>query len=284
MQDGLAVVVVAGELDCATAPRLSEALAEMAEPGRVILVDLSGTEFMDCAGLAPLVVACEHQRQLGGDLVLDAPSRAVSRVIECTQLEKIVTVASGPSRSTWDYSRYVPTDEHRQQSDASHRREAILTAARTEFAEWGYHGATTAAIATRADISQSYLYALFPSKKDLFIACYRWHHRQIMDIMATAAEAPDLVQARARMHESYLEKLENREYFLFRLQATAAAASDQDIADEVRQAFIESSQKLLDLLGDDREAAKAYIALSRLIDVAIAIELPRDLWPAVPTG
>jgi anti-anti-sigma factor len=284
MQDGLAVVVVAGELDCATAPRLSEALAEMAEPGRVILVDLSGTEFMDCAGLAPLVAACEHQRQLGGDLVLDAPSRAVSRVIECTQLEKVVTVASGPSRSTWDYSRYVPTSEHRQQSDASHRREAILTAARTEFAEWGYHGATTAAIATRADISQSYLYALFPSKKDLFIACYRWHHHQIMDIMATAAEAPDLVQARARMHESYLEKLENREYFLFRLQATAAAASDQDIADEVRQAFIESSQKLLDLLGDDREAAKAYIALSRLIDVAMAIELPRDLWPAVPTG
>jgi anti-anti-sigma factor len=277
-------VIVAGELDCATAPRLSEALAEMAEPGRVILVDLSGTEFMDCAGLAPLVAACELQRQLGGDLILDAPSRAVSRVIECTQLDKVVTVASGPIGSTSDYSRCVPTAEHRRLSDANRRREAVLGAARTEFAEWGYHGATTAAIATRADISQSYLYALFPSKKDLFISCYRWHHREIMDIMTTAAEAPDLVQARARMHQSYLEKIQNKNYFLFRLQATAAAASDQDIADEVRQAFIESSRKLLDLLGDDREATEAYIALSRLLDVAMAIQLPSELWPAVPTG
>jgi hypothetical protein len=86
------------------------------------------------------------------------------------------------------------------------------------------------------------------------------------------------------MHQSYLEKVQNKNYFLFRLQATAAAGSDQDIADEVREAFIESSQKLLDLLGDDREAAKEYIALSRLIDVAMALQLPDELWPAVPTG
>src|SRR5437763_7945983 len=92
--DGLGVVAVVGELDCATAPRLSEALAEMAEPGRVIVVDLSDTEFMDCAGLAPLVAACEHQRELGGDLIVDAPTSAVSRVIECTHLDGMMTVVS----------------------------------------------------------------------------------------------------------------------------------------------------------------------------------------------
>jgi AcrR family transcriptional regulator len=178
----------------------------------------------------------------------------------------------------------VPTANRRQLSDADHRREAVLIAARTEFAEWGYHGATTTAIAERADISQSYLYALFQSKKDLFIACYRWHHRQIMDIMATAAEAPDSTQARVRMHQSYVDKVQQPSYFLFRLQATAAAATDRDIADEVRRAFIESSQRLLDVLGDDREAARAYIAVSRMIDVAMAIQLPREMWPALPTG
>jgi stage II sporulation protein AA (anti-sigma F factor antagonist) len=94
--DGLAVVAVVGELDCATAPRLAQVLAGLAEPGRVVLVDLSDTEFMDCAGLAPLVAACEHQRELGGDLFLDAPSGAVSRVLECTQLDRVVRVVSGP--------------------------------------------------------------------------------------------------------------------------------------------------------------------------------------------
>jgi anti-sigma B factor antagonist len=95
VRDDLAVVAVAGELDCATAPRLRRALFEMAEPGRVILVDLSKTEFMDCAGLAPLLEACEHQRELSGDLILEAPSPAVSRVIERTGLDKVMTVASG---------------------------------------------------------------------------------------------------------------------------------------------------------------------------------------------
>jgi anti-anti-sigma factor len=94
-RDGLAVVAVVGELDCATAPRLSEVLAELAEPGRVVLVDLSDTELVDGAGLAPLFAASEHQRELGGDLVLDAPTIAVSKVIEHTELDKVMTVVSG---------------------------------------------------------------------------------------------------------------------------------------------------------------------------------------------
>ena len=61
-RDGLATVAVMGELDCDTAPRLSQVLASLADPGRVILVDLSQTEFMDCAGIAPLVAAHRRQR------------------------------------------------------------------------------------------------------------------------------------------------------------------------------------------------------------------------------
>lgn len=94
-RDGLAVVAVLGELDCATAPRLSEALADLAEPGRVVLIDLSHTEFADCAGLAPLVAARDHQREMGGDLVLDAPTGEVAKVIKFTELDKVMTVASG---------------------------------------------------------------------------------------------------------------------------------------------------------------------------------------------
>jgi anti-anti-sigma factor len=96
-RNGLAVVAVLGELDCATAPLLSEMLAGLAEPGRVILVDLSDTEFIDCAGLAPLVAASEQQRQQGGDVILDAPTSPVSRVIERTGVDRFVTVASGSS-------------------------------------------------------------------------------------------------------------------------------------------------------------------------------------------
>ena len=91
-RDGLAMVAVTGELDCDTAPRLHQVLADLAGPGRVILVDLSQTEFMDCAGISPLVAACRRQRELGGNLVLDSPGGAISKVIERTQLDKLMTV------------------------------------------------------------------------------------------------------------------------------------------------------------------------------------------------
>jgi AcrR family transcriptional regulator len=161
---------------------------------------------------------------------------------------------------------------------------AVLEAARAEFAEWGYHGATTAAIAKRADISQSYIYALFPSKKNLFLECQRWNQRQIMDIMDAAAAATDAAEARARIHQAYVEKIEHRHHSLFRLQATAAAASDADIADEVRQSFIEGFEKLLAVCGDDRQAVKDYVAVGIFSDVAMAIHLPRGYWPALPAG
>ncbi len=104
-RDDLATVAVTGELDCDTAPRLCQVLASLADPGRVILVDLSQTEFMDCAGIAPLVAAHRRQRELGGDLILDSPGGAVSRVIERTQLDKLITVvgkrAPSEPRGLW---------------------------------------------------------------------------------------------------------------------------------------------------------------------------------------
>jgi AcrR family transcriptional regulator len=178
----------------------------------------------------------------------------------------------------------APRRDHRHLSDADHRRLAVLEAARAEFAEWGYHGATTAAIAKRAEISQSYIYALFPSKKDLFIECHRWNHRQIMDIIDAATAEVDPAQAQARIHQAYVEKVEHRHHFLFRLQATAASASDADIAEEVRRSFIEGFEKLLTVSGNDQQVVKNYISVGVFSDVAMAIRLPRAYWPVLPAG
>ena len=56
---------------------------------------------------------------------------------------------------------------------ADERREAILEAARGEFASTGFHGTSTETIAERAGISQPYLFRLFGTKKELFIASVR---------------------------------------------------------------------------------------------------------------
>src|SRR3989475_10301618 len=53
---------------------------------------------------------------------------------------------------------------------AEQRREEVLAAAVAEFAIHGLHGTSTEMIAKRIGISQPYIFRLFPSKKDLFLA------------------------------------------------------------------------------------------------------------------
>lgn len=83
-RDGVVAVTVQGEVDCATAPRLRATLDGFAAEGRTVLVDLSDTEFMDCAGVGVLVDSQERLRRLGGDLVVGSPSGPVLRVLELT--------------------------------------------------------------------------------------------------------------------------------------------------------------------------------------------------------
>jgi hypothetical protein len=105
-----------------------------------------------------------------------------------------------------------------------------------------------------------------------------------MGIIGTGADAKDPVEARASIQRAYVDKVEYRNHFLFRLQATAAAASDPVIADEARRLFVEGFERLLEITGDDRQAVKTYISIGLFADVAMAIGLPREYWPALPAG
>lgn len=88
-----AVVRLAGELDPHSADALADALDGLA-PGeggagggleRVVL-DLSGIEFIDSSGLRVVLAARERLAAEGAALVLRAPSEAVHRLLEITDL------------------------------------------------------------------------------------------------------------------------------------------------------------------------------------------------------
>src|SRR5436189_6350195 len=70
---------------------------------------------------------------------------------------------------------------------AAERRETVLDAATKEFAAKGLHAASTDDIARAAGISQPYLFRLFRTKKELYLATAERCIADMNEIFANAA-------------------------------------------------------------------------------------------------
>src|SRR5215207_7100831 len=82
------VVQVSGDLDVATAPRLRACLASIDGD---IIVDCSGLEFVDAAGLSVFVSSRSRCERAGAKFVLENPSELLMRVLCITGLRESLT-------------------------------------------------------------------------------------------------------------------------------------------------------------------------------------------------
>ena len=84
------LVVVEGELDAGTAPRLGAALHSLVDEGAtMITVECSGLAFLDSHGLGVLVAASRRLRDAGGALHLRGAGTQLSRVLRLTRLDEV---------------------------------------------------------------------------------------------------------------------------------------------------------------------------------------------------
>jgi AcrR family transcriptional regulator len=138
---------------------------------------------------------------------------------------------------------------------AEDRREQVIKEAVTVFARSGYEGATTAAIAERVGVSQPYLFRLFPTKKDLFLAASERNMNDTLHLMREAAGGKTGCDAIDAMGDAYQEKLTtDRDWLLMQLQ-TFAACYDEDIQQQTRrnmQQIWDEVDKLTGLSIEDR--------------------------------
>ena len=163
---------------------------------------------------------------------------------------------------------------------AQERRAELLEAAVIEFAESGYHGTRTADIAARAGVSQPYVYALFPDKRALFLACHDWTTERIKEALEKASADvsgdDDVEQALDRAYQRLFD--ERPHQVLFQVQAHAAAAADPAIREPVRRRFIELVE-LSERNGAPRELVLRHVARAMLGNVALALDLPPEYRP-----
>lgn len=164
---------------------------------------------------------------------------------------------------------------------AHERRADLLEAAVVEFAASGYHGTRTADIAARAGVSQPYVYALFPDKRALFLACHEWTTERIKEALEKAsadlASDDDIEQA---LNDAYRRLFAERpQQVLFQIQAHAAATADPAIREPVRQRFMELIELSERRSGAPRDLVLRHVARSMLGNVALALDLPREYHP-----
>jgi AcrR family transcriptional regulator len=173
----------------------------------------------------------------------------------------------------------TPAPASQPRRSAEDRREQVLAAAVREFAELGYQAASTAAIARRAGISQPYIYALFPNKKELFLAVHDHVIGRIRSTFRDAARgATGAEDALHRMGTTYPDLIGDRFALLCQLQAYAAAG-DPEIRGHVAHAFTELAAEIRSLSGCTPAELAAFLAGGMLANVTTILGVPEVCEP-----
>lgn len=160
---------------------------------------------------------------------------------------------------------------------ADERRAAIVAAGMEEFAAHGLAGASTDAIARRAGVSQPYVFQLFGTKKDLFIAVVRSAFERTRIAFDEAARGlpkgfDDGCPVLDAMGRTYMDLLADRTLLLVQLQAYAACA-DPDVREVVREEFARMHRFVAEASGAPAQLVHSFFAEGMLLNVGAAVEL-----------
>lgn len=165
----------------------------------------------------------------------------------------------------------------KQRVPAAVRRDALIDAAMHEFAQGGLHGTPVDRIARRVEVAQPYVFSLFPTKRDLFIAAVERCFDRTMQMFTEAAEAydPDTAEPGfdllSALGQRYIEQLQTDRSLLM-LQLHAYAACDDDvIRDRVRAAYARLLLRIREISGAPAEQIDEFIRVGMWLNVAAAM-------------
>ena len=164
---------------------------------------------------------------------------------------------------------------------ADERRELVLEAAAKEFAVSGFAGTSADAIARVADISQPYLFRLFGTKKELFLAVVRRSFASVVAALQEAAQNADRGEILDEMSRAYDQALPGPHASLAQRQMFAACG-DEEVRAALRRGFAECYQYVERASDASEEDVREFFAEKMLDAVAAAMRLEdvagREAW------
>jgi AcrR family transcriptional regulator len=149
---------------------------------------------------------------------------------------------------------------------AEERREKILDAALTEFAQHGYEGASTDRIARAVGISQPYLFRLFGTKKGLYLASAERCLSDTYETFRVASEGMIGDEALEGMGKAYKQMIAEDPRRLAGQMQAYSACDDPDIREVVQTGFGRLVE-LVESKGVSGERVVQFFAFGMLINV-----------------
>jgi len=167
----------------------------------------------------------------------------------------------------------------RRRVSAAERRDELVEAAIIEFTRGGLHGTPVDRIARRVGIAQPYVFSLFPSKRELFIAALERCFDHVAETFSRAAEEFDPEQCEPgtdvlmAMGRAYVELLRsNRELLMLQLHGYAAC-DDELIREHVRLRFAMLVSHVLMISGATPERVNQFIGDGMWLNVQAAMDV-----------
>ncbi len=164
----------------------------------------------------------------------------------------------------------------REQSKAN-TRERLLAAARSAFAESGFHGASVEEIATRAGFSTGALYSNFGGKEDLFLVLMEReieeHAREIAEAVAKRPSVSERATGGARRWMMMIER--EPELLLLFMEFWAYGVREAAVRPKVAERFAQMRRLLTRLIEDGVREFELELALPAE-QLAIAVDALAD--------
>ena len=162
---------------------------------------------------------------------------------------------------------------------AEERRDTVLDAALEEFAAAGFEGTSTEDIARRAGISQPYLFRLFGTKKELYVATVARCFRETLEMFQRAAEGLRGDEALHAIGAAYREQLE-RDRTALRAQMQAyAACEDPDVCATVRAGYGDLVAYVRRVSGAEWPAVWSFFSAGMMLNVMASMGVTSDPDP-----
>src|SRR5437899_8213418 len=160
---------------------------------------------------------------------------------------------------------------------ASERRDALIEAAVHEFAHGGLHGTPVERIARRVGVAQPYVFSLFQSKRELFLAAIERSFEHVAETFRRAAEefaegrAEDCEDALDAMGRAYKELLRAERDYLMLQHQSYAACDDEVVRARVRRRYAQLVELARELSGAEPERIDDFIRRGMALNVAAAL-------------